>query len=510
MHARSKQLVVALAVMPVVASLGVSTASPSSAAANRQQTMTNGSFDQGRVGWYTSSPRTTLAIVNRGRGGTKAAQLTNRRRGPAVLNSRGNVARSPKAGQRYTVSAWVRTSRPGSYGRMVLRETANNRAVKNTAKRFRAWRTWHKVTMAATTARTGTDLNVRVLLNRLAKRKFLLVDDVSVLRWLPPTPDPIPTPDPTPTPTPDPDPTPTPTPDPTPTPPPGGTAGHLSNGCAYSARGIPGSCAAYLGAAYGGNADPTQWEAEMGQPLGVRRTFWGATGVDKAVATAKGDLAKHRLPWISFKLPYSWADMAAGKGDTWVRGLSTKLAAVDGPVWVAFHHEPEGDGDIKQWTAMQAHLAPIVRALAPNVAYSIVLTGYHQYYGAAQYSLESLWPKNTKIDMAGFDIYNQYGVVKDGQMNTKGTNMVTQYFSKLKAWTDQTGVPWGIAETGYTDKASEDDPQWVSRTYNELKQYGGKAWAYFNTNLNSIANWELSTQLKKSQYTAAIKGKPTL
>jgi hypothetical protein len=149
----------------------------------------------------------------------------------------------------------------------------------------------------------------------------------------------------------------------------------------------------------------------MSKPLGIRRTFWGGSTVDKAVATAKGDLAKHRLPWISFKLPHSWSDMAAGKGDAWVRGLATKLAALDGPVWLAFHHEPEGDGNIKQWTAMQAHLAPIVRSIAPNVAYSIILTGYHQYYGDAQYSLESLWPKNTKIDLAGFDIYNQYGVV---------------------------------------------------------------------------------------------------
>ena len=247
----------------------------------------------------------------------------------------------------------------------------------------------------------------------------------------------------------------------------------------------------------------------MDKQLGVRRTFWGATQVDKAVSIAAADLAKGRLPWISFKLPYSWSAMANGQGDAWT-DLATKLSKLDGPVWLAFHHEPEGDGDITQWTAMQAHLAPIVRAAAPNVAYSIVLTGYHQYYGAQQYSLDSLWPKNTKIDLAGFDIYNQYGVVKDGQMNTKGTNMVTQYFSKLKAWSDQTGVPWGIAETGYTDKASEDDPQWVNRTYNELKQYGGKAFAYFNTNLNSIANWELSTQLKKSQYTAAIKDKPTL
>ena len=48
---------------------------------------------------------------------------------------------------------------------------------------------------------------------------------------------------------------------------------------------------------------------------------------------------------------------------------------LDGPVWLAFHHEPEGDGDLRAWTAMQARLAPIVRETAPNVAYSIILTG---------------------------------------------------------------------------------------------------------------------------------------
>ena len=34
---------------------------------------------------------------------------------------------------------------------------------------------------------------------------------------------------------------------------------------------------------------------------------------------AEADLAAGRLPWISFKLPYSWPDMAAGKGDAWAR-----------------------------------------------------------------------------------------------------------------------------------------------------------------------------------------------
>ena len=41
------------------------------------------------------------------------------------------------------------------------------------------------------------------------------------------------------------------------------------------------------------------------------------------------------------------------------------------------------------------------------MAYSIVLTGWNQFFGPSQYSLDSLWPKNTKIDLLGLDIYNQ-------------------------------------------------------------------------------------------------------
>src|SRR5690349_17301897 len=41
----------------------------------------------------------------------------------------------------------------------------------------------------------------------------------------------------------------------------------LSNGCRYTPRGIP-RCGALLGAAYGSNTDPTEWEQRMGRGLG--------------------------------------------------------------------------------------------------------------------------------------------------------------------------------------------------------------------------------------------------
>jgi hypothetical protein len=285
----------------------------------------------------------------------------------------------------------------------------------------------------------------------------------------------------------------------------------MSNGCAISARGIPvASCGALLGSAYGSNTEPSDWEQEMGHALGVRRTYYGPTHVNKAVSVVKEDLAKKRMPWISFKLPHKWADMAKGDGDAWARDLAVKLSKVNGPVWLAFHHEPEGDDDIKQWTAMQARLAPIVRENAPNVAYSIVLTGYHQLYGASQYSLDSLWPKNTKIDLLGVDVYNKYGVVKEGKETTKKTDLQDAYWKKFNAWATPKGIAWGVAETGFTDKAAQADPNWVADTYNEVKANNGVAFTYFNTTLNSIANWALTTTTKKNGFKAALRPTPTI
>ena len=132
--------------------------------------------------------------------------------------------------------------------------------------------------------------------------------------------------------------------------------------------------------------------------------------MDAAVSTAASDLRHNRVPWISFKLPYSWEEMRDGRGDTWTRQLARRMAKLNGPVWLAFHHEPEGDGDLRAWTAMQARLAPIVRRTAPNVAYSIILTGWNQLYGDRAYSLNKVWPRSTKIDLVGFDVYDKYGV----------------------------------------------------------------------------------------------------
>jgi len=491
---KSKNALAIALVLPIVASVGLTAAAPSSGAVSRQQAY-NGGFEAGRAGWAVTTPRTRLKVVKQGLSGSKAVKLSKRRPGPAGITGRSRAIRSTTAGAKYAVSAWVRTNQPGALGSLILRESVGGNAVMNTKKVFRAARGWRKVSLTAVTRRSSSQLDVNLFMSRLNKRKSVLVDGVSVVRvgstaggsttpYNPPYNPPPPSP---------------------------GTAGKMSNGCSISSRGLPvASCGALLGAAYGSNTDPTAWENTMGHRLGVRRTYYGASQVDKGVSVAKADLAKDRIPWISYKLPYSWPEMAAGKGDAWTRDLAVKLSKLDGPVWLALHHEPEGDADIKQWTAMQARLAPIVRSAASNVAYSIVVTGWNQLYGQAQYSLDSLWPKNTKIDMLGVDVYNKYGAVKDGKEYTTHTDMENDYFKKFAAWANPKGIAWGVAETGFTNKAAEVDPQWVQRSYNLMKKHNGVAFTYFNTNLNSIANWALETDTKKRVYAAALKTTPTL
>ena len=285
--------------------------------------------------------------------------------------------------------------------------------------------------------------------------------------------------------------------------------GTLSNGCRFSPRGLP-SCGAYFGAAHGANTDPAALEDRSGQRLGVRRTYFRADQVAGAVGIARADLAAGRLPWISFKLPYSWEDMAAGRGDTWARDLARRLSRLDGPVWVAFHHEPEGDGNVQAWRRMQEHLAPLVRRIAHNVAYTVIVTGWNQFFGDPAYSLARIWPRGVKIDTIGIDIYHEYGVVKNGSTIDEPPHVVRNYFRPLSAWAKRHDVAWGVAETGITDEGAQKYPSWIEGAYRRLVKNDGVAFAYFDTYLNAYGSWELATTSKQRDFARALQSSALL
>lgn len=285
-------------------------------------------------------------------------------------------------------------------------------------------------------------------------------------------------------------------------------AGRLSNGCELSPRGVP-RCGGLLGAAYGSNTDPVAWERRLGRPLGIRRTYYTADKVPQAIGDVKADTRVGRLPWISFKLPYSWADMADGRGDEWARDLARRLARVDGPVWLAFHHEPENDGPMADWTRMQQRLSPLVRREAPNVSYTIILTGWNQIYGPPWLSLDSVWPRDTVVDLVAFDVYNDFGVVRNGKTDVVATELADEYFVHFEEFSQRYDVPWALAETGITDTYSRRNPQWVQQTYRELVEHNGVALIYFNSRLNSDASWRLAGA-KEEDFAEALRDSPSL
>ena len=284
--------------------------------------------------------------------------------------------------------------------------------------------------------------------------------------------------------------------------------GRLSDGCVLSPRGVP-SCGGLVGAAFGSNTDPARWERRLGRRLGVHRTYYAPDKVPQAIAAVEDDLRDGRMPWISFKLPYSWRAMAAGRGDAWVRDIAVRLARVDGPVWLAFHHEPENDGPMADWTRMQQRLSPLVRGIAPNVAYTVILTGWNQMYGPPWLSLDAVWPRDTAVDLVGFDVYNDYGVVRDGKEDLSVTQLADEYFVPFQEFSRRYGVPWAVAETGITDAYAQRNPRWVQETYRQLIKHDGVALTYFNSRLNSTASWRLAGA-KEQDFADALANSPTL
>lgn len=267
----------------------------------------------------------------------------------------------------------------------------------------------------------------------------------------------------------------------------------------YDARGIPTGDAVLFGAAVGSNTDPTARESTYGETLGIHRTYWRADQVSNAVTSATADHAKSRLPWLSFKLPVTWESAVAGGADAWASDLASKLGALNKPVWIAIHHEPEGDGDLAAWKAMQRRLAPIFRA-QPNIAYSVVLTGYNQWFSTnTSYAMANIWPGDGYFDILGFDPYNNYGV----GTNTNFTELKT-YYDKIAPFAKAHGVKWAIAETGYTDVAASHDAAWLARAYDDMRAAGGIGLSYFDSTLNSAGTWALSTTVKQQAFDAVL------
>ncbi|MCW2816608.1 MAG: Carbohydrate-binding CenC domain protein, partial [Nocardioides sp.] len=109
-----------------------------------------------------------------------------------------------------------------------------------------------------------------------------------------------------------------------------------------------------------------------------------------------------------------------------------------------------------------------------------------------------------------FDLYNEYGVTKDGRTSYKWPDFDTEYYAKIQTWAAEQGVAWGVAETAYTDAGHAKDPSWIATSYRQLVDRGGVAMAYFDTVLNAYGSWALATPAKRASLATPLKRSSTL
>jgi hypothetical protein len=280
----------------------------------------------------------------------------------------------------------------------------------------------------------------------------------------------------------------------------GGTGGGTGSCASAMGTSVAGPL---VGAAVGGSQTLPGLESQTGMTLAVHRMYFRPDQTSYAVSQVKADLAAGRQPWISFEVPYSFADMANGRGNSWATALVEQLATVGGPVWLAFHHEPENDpqmGTMQDWMRMQKDLAPIVHQHSNNIAFTIILMAWNALYGPSVDRIANVWPGDQNVDIAGFDMYNHYGV--NGSTSELDA---PRYIAAMDSFATAHGVRWGLAETAYTAAAAADDPSWLSDEYSAVIAHHGVAMSYFDSTNNSVANWALTDSRRLSAYKSVLK-----
>lgn len=210
--------------------------------------------------------------------------------------------------------------------------------------------------------------------------------------------------------------------------------------------GRPADGTLYWGAAIAPTFDfVARHEVPADHPLTLHRTFyqWNQrTG--SLVTKATDDLAHGRLPWVSVKTP-SWAAMAAGQHDQEIDSMLTALDALDGPVWLTIHHEPEGGGGVNApddpggpaaHVGMNRRVRERMTALGvDNVALAPILMSY-TWKPASGRDPEEWWAPGI-YDFLGVDHY------QDSE-----SSMLDASWSSVRAFAEEKGVEVAVGEWG--------------------------------------------------------------
>lgn len=223
---------------------------------------------------------------------------------------------------------------------------------------------------------------------------------------------------------------------------------------------------AYWGASLEGNGSPSRHEGPTGVSLSSRRTYWqwddAINASSNMYATIRNDLQNNRLPFISFKPPVTagsaWQKVADGQYDTELRAIISRLESIgttyQKPIWVVFHHEPEGGGTSGNtpddpggpvaWRAMQHKFRDLMTSLGTrHLAFMPILMSYT--WNPSSGRDPNLW-----WEPGVWDAF----VVDHFQTNAGGTMFSDGTWNAFVSWIKDPSrnLPFGTGEWGNTCK----------------------------------------------------------
>ena len=239
--------------------------------------------------------------------------------------------------------------------------------------------------------------------------------------------------------------------------------------------------------------------------LGLQRSYFSwtaAAGENRQIAS---DHAASRIPWISFKPPFTtsggWAAVASGRYDADIRARARRYAALSKPVIVTFNHEPHNDNTgtpadfARAWTRI--HDVMKSETGLRNVAH-VPIIGEWVYSPVNKNGNPDAYITSAvlaRCSFLGVDLYQ----------NRTGDGYAIRLGRILK-WLDARGHSTkmvGLGETGATDGfGSPSGAKWWTDSWNwaVVNRHRVAAISYYNSQRNNTLGqnwllWESSSKL---------------
>jgi hypothetical protein len=254
-------------------------------------------------------------------------------------------------------------------------------------------------------------------------------------------------------------------------------------------EGDPGSGHVLYGASLPYTSSLPSFERELGRRLQVHRSYFSAGQSDSLLAAVRDDHANQRLSLASSKCPGTWAQVAEGRWDEWLRNLLQLLSDERYPILLALHHEPENDagGDGMSpgdWVAMQSHAIWMSRQLGETVTIVPILMHFTVSPASGRDPAQWLVPDS---QVFGLDVYNHWSPDNGASWSEFGAQVD-------EAWPWADGKPVIIAEYGCREDPAEPGraSAWMHEAYNYAQAHDMPILSYFDSWQNSPdGTWEL-------------------